>query len=132
LRQVNHVGDKCSTRNTEEKRRPGVDGRGRAQKEQFPEAEMQRLAIDRVAIARELVLAAWADLIQGQISKAKEGGYQQFKLLIDLCGLKIPDESEQEAKQRQTLCDVLLEGLTLSPRADRGISDEDKDAQESD
>lgn len=110
------MGKKCSTRNTGGKRHPTVDRRGAPPQERFEEAEIEQLAINRVEVTRQLVLAAWADLIEGQIRKAKNGGYQQFKLLVDLCGLDNQDESEIERRRREQLCDVLLEGLTLSPR----------------
>lgn len=63
-------------------------------------------------LARQLVLAAWPDIVHGLIEKAASGGYQQAKLLFDVCNLNDPDAGiASEAKRRQ-LCDVLLEGLS--------------------
>lgn len=65
--------------------------------------------------ARGLVLAAWSEIVQGLIKKAADGGYQQAKLLLDLCDLTNMDASQLNEQRRQQLCDVLLEGLGLSP-----------------
>lgn len=67
-------------------------------------------------LARELVLAAWPGIVQGLIKKARSGGYQHTKLLIDLSGLTIEDESQLTESHKQQLCDALLEGLENSFR----------------
>lgn len=67
-----------------------------------------------IKLTRGLVLAAWPDIVQGLIKKAVSGGYQQAKLLLDLCDLTNVDASKLDKQDRQQLCDVLLEGLMLS------------------
>jgi hypothetical protein len=64
--------------------------------------------------ARRLVLAEWHGIVQGLIKKAKSGGYQQTKLLLDLCDLSNMDASQLNEQRREQLCDVLLKGLKLS------------------
>jgi hypothetical protein len=64
--------------------------------------------------ARGLVLAAWPEIVQGLIKKATSGGYQQTKLLLDLCDLTNMDASQLNEQRKEQLCDVLLEGLSLS------------------
>ena len=63
--------------------------------------------------AKQLVLDAWPDIIQGLIKKAIGGGYQQTKILLDLCHLATTDESLFNEKEKQDLCDALLHGLGL-------------------
>jgi hypothetical protein len=65
------------------------------------------------ALARGLVLKSWTGIVQGLIKKAKTGGYQQTKLLLDLCELTNADGSLLNEQRRQQLCDTLLEGLGL-------------------
>jgi uncharacterized protein YjbI with pentapeptide repeats len=64
-------------------------------------------------LARALVLAAWPGIISGLIEKAQGGGYQQAKLLLDLCELTGTDGSQLNEQRKQQLCDALLEGLRL-------------------
>lgn len=64
--------------------------------------------------ARKLVLGAWPEIVRGLIKKAAEGGYQQAKLLLDVCNLIEPDGSPFEEKRKRQLCDALMEGLELS------------------
>ncbi|MGC1782762.1 MAG: hypothetical protein WA708_09605 [Acidobacteriaceae bacterium] len=75
------------------------------------------MAIHRAEVARGLVLAAWAEIVGGLIKKAAEGGYQQAKLLLELCELENPVKTEMEDRRRAQLCDVLMEQLVLSPSA---------------
>ncbi len=65
--------------------------------------------------ARRLVLEAWPEIVRGLIKKAASGGYQQAKLLLELCDLANADVSTVNEQRRQQLCDALLEGLGLSP-----------------
>lgn len=65
--------------------------------------------------ARQLVFEAWPEIVQGLIKKAAEGGYQQAKLLLDVCHLIEPDGSLFEEERQRQLCDVLMEGLELFP-----------------
>lgn len=67
-----------------------------------------------IKMARGLVLAAWPDIVQGLIKKATNGGYQQTKILLDLCDLAHMNTSKLDERDKQQLCDVLLEGLMLS------------------
>ena len=64
-------------------------------------------------IARELVLAAWPGIVQGLIKKAKSGGYQHAKLLLELGELTGTDNSQLNNQRQRQLCDALLEGLGL-------------------
>ena len=64
-------------------------------------------------MARALVLAAWPGIVQGLIKKAKSGGYQHAKLLLELGALTGTDNSQPNNRRRQQLCDALLEGLGL-------------------
>jgi hypothetical protein len=64
-------------------------------------------------IARSQVLAAWPKILEGLIEKAMCGGYQQTKLLLDICDLAamMPLQSDQRPKEQ--LCDALLDRLML-------------------
>lgn len=62
-------------------------------------------------MARALVLAAWPGIVRGLIKKAKSGGYQHAKLLLEL-GELTGNLQVNDQRQRQ-LCDALLEGLGL-------------------
>lgn len=66
-------------------------------------------------LARTKVLAAWPKILQGLIEKAKGGGYQHTKLLLDLCELaaKVPQHSGESSNEQ--LCDALLNSLQLRP-----------------
>lgn len=75
-------------------------------------------------MARQLVLASWSAIVQGLIKKAKAGGYQQTKLLLDLCALTDIDASQLNEQHKQQLCDALLDGLRLSSDPKAGIADE--------
>lgn len=66
---------------------------------------------DYATFARALVLAAWPAIVQGLIEKARNGGYQHTKLLLELCGLNGADAFQMNDNKREQLCDALLEGL---------------------
>lgn len=70
---------------------------------------------DYSELARLLVLASWPAIVQGLITKAVAGGYQQAKLLLDLCALTQVDASNLNDERKQHLCDALLQGLTFTP-----------------
>ena len=65
-------------------------------------------------LARSLVFNFWLEIIQGLINKALEGGYQQTKLLLELCGLSTMENTKVPEKEKQQLCDVLLNGMQIS------------------
>lgn len=69
---------------------------------------------DYSELARLLVLASWPAIVQGLIRKAVAGGYQQAKLLLDLCALTQVDASNLNDERKQHLCDALLQGLTFT------------------
>lgn len=70
-------------------------------------------------MARELVMVAWPEIVRGLIKKAADGGYQQTRLLLDICNLAESDAPLQNGTWH--LCDVLLEELNLLPLpADEG------------
>lgn len=69
---------------------------------------------DYTSLARNLVLRSWAGIIQGLIDKALAGGYQQTKLLLELCELSKVDANHVTEKDKQQLCDALLSGLGIS------------------
>lgn len=73
----------------------------------------ERGAERQAELARGLVVAAWPEIVQGLIEKAVDGGYQQTKLLLDLCEFVRSDLSPIDGERPQQLCDVLLEGLGL-------------------
>ncbi|MEO6829623.1 MAG: hypothetical protein ABI164_07410, partial [Acidobacteriaceae bacterium] len=91
------------------RKRPGLDeiaiGSGNPPREED--------VTQHTEVARELVLAAWPGIVQGLIKKAKGGGYQQTKLLLDLCEITGTDTSQLNDQRRRQLCDALLEGLGL-------------------
>lgn len=64
-------------------------------------------------LVRAQVLVVWPQILQGLIEKAMSGGYQQTKLLLELCDLA-REETVASQQSKQQLCDVLLEGLRLS------------------
>ncbi len=64
-------------------------------------------------MARALVLAAWPGIVQGLIKKAKSGGYQHAKLLLELGALTGTDNSQLNNQRQRQLCDALLDGLGL-------------------
>lgn len=69
---------------------------------------------DYASFARALVLGAWPAIVQGLIEKARNGGYQHTKLLLELCGLSGADAFHMNDNKREQLCDALLEGLENS------------------
>jgi hypothetical protein len=64
-------------------------------------------------VARSQVLAAWPKILEGLIEKAMCGGYQQTKLLLDLCDLAAMRPSQSDRQPKEQLCDVLLDRLGL-------------------
>lgn len=72
-------------------------------------------AAARAEQARQLVLAEWSRIVEGLIGKAVEGGYQQAKLLFDLCKWTEAKNARLSDQRRAQLCDVLLEQLPLLP-----------------
>jgi hypothetical protein len=70
---------------------------------------------------RSLVLKAWPEIVRGLIEKAVGGGYQQAKLLLELCDFPAQASSWSKQEDKQQLCDALLEGLRLTS-ADRAAS----------
>ena len=82
-------------------------------------------------MARQLVMAAWPEIVRGLIKKAADGGYQQTRLLLDICNLAEPDVPSQKGTWH--LCDVLLEELNLLPlpanEAGKNAADEKTDSQ---
>ena len=66
-------------------------------------------------LAKAQVLAAWPKILQGLIEKAMSGGYQQTKLLLDLCDLATSESLHPNQNGREQLCDVLLNNLQLRP-----------------
>lgn len=65
-------------------------------------------------LVRSQVLAAWPRILEGLIEKATSGGYQQAKLLLDLCDLTREEPVQSSQVSKQQLCDALLDGLRLS------------------
>jgi hypothetical protein len=65
-------------------------------------------------LVRAQVLIAWPQILQGLIEKAMNGGYQQAKLLLDLCDFSREAPVRPSQLSKQQLCDALLDGLTLS------------------
>ena len=82
-------------------------------------------------MARELVLAAWPGIVRGLIKKAMSGGYQQTKLLLDLCEITGTEASQANEQRRRQLCDALLEGLGLpaGPEKEASRTDADGDTE---
>lgn len=64
-------------------------------------------------VARSQVLAAWPQILEGLIEKAMCGGYQQTKLLLDLCDLAAMRPLQSDQQPREQLCDALLDRLGL-------------------
>jgi hypothetical protein len=66
------------------------------------------------------VLKAWPEIVRGLIDKAIGGGYQQAKLLLELCDFPTQASSSSVDEGKQQLCDALLEGwrLTSAERVD--------------
>lgn len=62
-------------------------------------------------LARLQIIAALPNIVQGLIEKAAGGGYQQAKLLLELCDVTSIDSSHISLQHTQQLCDALLEGL---------------------
>ena len=62
-------------------------------------------------LAKLQIIAALPSILQGLIEKAKSGGHQQAKLLLDLCDVTSADPSQSNHQHKQQLCDVLLESL---------------------
>ena len=65
-------------------------------------------------LVRAQVLVAWPKILEGLIEKAMSGGYQQAKLLLDLCDLAGEEPVQSSQSSKQQLCDALLDGLRLS------------------
>lgn len=87
-------------------------------------------AAARAEQARQLVLAEWSRIIEGLIGKAVEGGYQQAKLLFDLCNWSDAESAGLNEQRRAQLCDALLEQIELLPprreRAEIASSEQDR------
>ncbi len=79
-------------------------------------------------LARPQIIAALPGILQGLIEKAKGGGYQQAKLLLDLCDVANPAPSQINQQHTQQLCDALLEGLQF-PAAQLDNSKADNNAR---
>lgn len=80
-------------------------------------------AVRHTERARELVLAEWTAIVRGLIKKAKSGGYQQTKLLLELCEITGTDASQLNEQRKRQLCDALLEGFGLpSEQADDEVA----------
>ena len=71
---------------------------------------------DYTDLARSLVLSSWPYIIQGLIDKALDGGYQQTKLLLELCGLTKVDARQITDSGKQQLCDALLNELQINKK----------------
>jgi len=75
-------------------------------------------------LARSEVLTAWPQILEGLIDKAMSGGYQQVKLLLELCDLSSMDPPESKQQHKRELCDALLEGLRLQlPEPERSMAE---------
>jgi hypothetical protein len=110
------VAKRCSTPSAKGQRRRQNKGAG-SNYGGSVEKDTHQMASHRAEVARDLVLDAWAEIVGGLIKKAAEGGYQQAKLLLELCELENTDATELDHQRRAQLCDVLLEQLALSPAA---------------
>lgn len=119
---VNDVAKRCSTPSARGQRR-GQNKGANAACGGSVEQGARREAIHRAEVARRLVLSAWAEIVGGLIKKAVEGGYQQAKLLLELCELENPDTTSSDERRRAQLCDVLLEHLPLSPSSRTNAAD---------
>ncbi len=68
---------------------------------------------DYINLARGLVLSAWPKIIKCLIGKSIKGGYQQTKLLLELCGISNVQRKRSVENNQQQLSDVLLKGLQI-------------------
>ena len=102
-------------RRTEPRRKRSMQGEGLCS----TSCSASEMPKDHSELARMLVLASWPAIVQGLISKAIAGNYQQTKLLLDLCALTDVETSAFNEDHKQQLCDALLEGLTFT-REDTG------------
>lgn len=112
---VNDVAKRCSTpsaRGQRQRRNKAAGNNNGGTVE-----DKQQIAVDHAEVARSLVLAAWAEIVGGLIKKAADGGYQQAKLLLELCGLESPDATELDNRRTEQLCDILLERMVGSSPA---------------
>jgi hypothetical protein len=66
-------------------------------------------------LARAEVFAAWPQILQGLIEKARSGAYQHTKLLLDLCELPTEEPGNDHSYPGERLCDALLDNLRLLP-----------------
>ncbi|MHB8304145.1 MAG: hypothetical protein ACYDC6_15220 [Acidobacteriaceae bacterium] len=112
----------CPTRSSSKKRTGGQSRRKTGKEVSIGWASSAEHAIEHAELARRLVLASWPAIVQGLINKAMDGGYQQTKLLLELCALTNLDASQLNEQHKQELCDALLDGLGLvmGPRPDNG------------
>lgn len=106
---------KCSTRRASAKRKSSRERLGGARCGSagdihlLPDVDITT----SVELARKLIVSAWPEIVRGLIKKAADGGYQQTRLLMDLCDLTSQDAALASVERKQQLCDVLLEGLGL-------------------
>jgi hypothetical protein len=114
------VPKRCSTRSGAAKRKLSRKGAAASERQNVEESgavdgnlSPEEDVTQHTELARALVLAAWPGIISGLIEKAQGGGYQQAKLLLDLCELTVTDGSQLNEQRKQQLCDALLEGLGL-------------------
>ncbi len=73
-------------------------------------------------ITRKMVLEAWPEIIDALVARARNGRYQEIKLLIELCDLGNVDPDQSNNERQRHLCDALLDGLglTFEPRENPG------------
>ena len=64
---------------------------------------------------RTQVFAAWPQILQGLIEKARGGAYQHTKLLLDLCEMAAKQPQRSDESPNEQLCDALLNNLQLRP-----------------
>lgn len=108
---------RCSTRRAK-KGKQEVQNKV-SEESQWHPANLARSLKDRThycELARLQIIAALPGILQGLIEKARSGGYQQAKLLLDLCDVTSIDLSQINQQHTQQLCDALLEGLQF-PKA---------------
>ena len=121
------VRKQCSTRDAAAKRGP-VSGRaaGAGSGRGGDENPSRDRDITKYArVARKLLQEAWPEIVAALVAKAKNGRYQEIRLLLELCDLARVDRNQVKEERQRQLCDALMDGLGLRPAAETAFKPED-------
>jgi pyrroline-5-carboxylate reductase len=83
---------------------------GNAERTETREAGTIR-RVQVVKDAQAVILAAWPEIVNGLVNKAKEGSYQHAKFLSEFAGLELPAEDEGPAVDTEEFARAVMREL---------------------